>query len=55
MLGELAPEGETTETHGAVEEEEGSSSTPGKEDIEDGRVVGVVRLPKPQLSKPKFV
>lgn len=38
VLGELASEGEATEAPGTVQEEEGSSSTPRKEDMEDGGV-----------------
>lgn len=41
MLDELALEGEASEMPGVAEEEEGSSSTPGKEDVEDGRANSV--------------
>lgn len=44
VLGELASEGETVEAQGVVKEEEGSSSTLGKEDIEDEKATCEVQI-----------
>lgn len=44
VLGELAPGEEVVEAPGAVEEEEGSSSTPGKEDAKDGGATSTVQI-----------
>lgn len=54
ILGELAPEGETVEAQGAVEEEEGSSFMPGKKDMVDVGALVKFKLLIFQLSKSKF-
>lgn len=51
VLGELALKEEAIEAHGIVEEEEGSSSTPDKEDTEDERATNEAEIP---MSEPKF-
>lgn len=44
VLGELVPGEELAEASGTIEEEEDSSSTPGKEDVEDGRATRIVQI-----------
>lgn len=50
VLGELDPKEEAAEPHGVVEEEEGSSSTLGKEDTEDERVTNEAQVNTKQAS-----
>lgn len=53
VLGELDPAGEVVNVSGAAEEEEeGSSSTPEKEDAEDGKVAGVVQIFDSPIKRP---
>lgn len=45
ILGELNPMGDTVNAHGVIEgEEKESSSTPEKEDAEDGKAVSIVQV-----------
>lgn len=58
VLGELAPGEEVIEASRTTEEEEDSTSTPGKEDAEDGKAVGTVQIvdvPAGQLRLPPAI
>lgn len=53
VLGELNPAGEAVDALGpAEEEEEGSSSTPEKDDVEEGKVTGVVQIFDSPIKRP---
>lgn len=55
-MGEFAPREEVAEALGAVEEEEeDSSSTPGKEDVEDGRATSIFQIADGPARQPKFL
>lgn len=55
VLGELAPKGDTIVAHGAVKEEEGSSSTPRKEAREDERATCEVQITEISTEQPEIL